>query len=125
MSYRVVPRGLPGYEDYHTVEVTYSFDDSGGVQSPGIDPRPGRPFYAVGFPRSAFLPDTEKGRRVLALLKTAFERKMTFAVGPDDVLQWNIEHRTEFAGPTDLGYLDRVTSQLSDLGVAEEEEHDV
>ena len=54
------------------LQITYAF--GGGVQS-GAHPLPGQPYYAVGFPRVAFLPDTEKGRRALKMLERAFERR--------------------------------------------------
>ena len=30
MTYKVVPKGLPGYEDYHSIQITYSFQN--GIQ---------------------------------------------------------------------------------------------
>ena len=45
MSYKVIPKGLPGYEDYHAIQITYNM--SSGVQ----DARhafPGSPYYAIG-----------------------------------------------------------------------------
>jgi len=130
MRYRIVPKGLPGHEDYHTIQVTYEY--SNGIQS-GEHPLPGQPFYAIGFPRTSFLPDTEKGRRALRLLEEAFRRRLTFTIGMDDVtgqadvLSWNpaIEHKTEFTfndgrGYPDPHYLDRLLTQLASLGVPEE-----
>ncbi len=72
MSYKVLPKGLPGHENYHSIQITYNFGS--GVQA-GAHPLPGQPYYAVGFPRVAFLPDTEKGRRALKLMEKAFERR--------------------------------------------------
>ncbi len=57
---------------FFPTQITYAF--GGGVQS-GAHPLPGQPYYAVGFPRVAFLPDTEKGRRALKMLERAFERR--------------------------------------------------
>ena len=98
---------------------------------------PGQPYFAIGFPRNAFLPDTEKGRKALKLLEKAFNRRLTFTVGMDsitgqsDVITWNknIEHKTEFGsnekgdGFPDPDYLDRVLQRLS--MTVEEQEHDV
>lgn len=139
MTYKIVPKGLPGYEDYHSIQITYNFQN--GIQ--GQDqPAPGQPFYAIGFPRIAFLPDTEKGRKVLKFLETAFNHQLTFVIaknqgphgrnGQPDLLVWNeaLEHKTDF-GPNDKenaypdpDYLDRVLLQLSHLGIIDTE-HDV
>lgn len=51
-----------------------------GIQGPE-HPNPGREFYAVGFPRVAYLPDNPKGRKVLRLLDEAWHRKLIFTVG--------------------------------------------
>ena len=136
MNYKIVPKGLPGYEDFHTIQITYNFQN--GIQGPH-HPMPGQPFFAIGFPLNSFLPDTDKGRLALRLLEIAFNRRMTFRVGRDevtgqsDVIAWNdsIEHKTEFSskenghGYPDPDYLDRLISQLAQLGISKEEEHDV
>ena len=62
MTYKIVPKGLPGFEDYHAIQITYNFQN--GIQGSN-HPLPGQPFYAIGFPKTAFLPDTEKGRSAL------------------------------------------------------------
>jgi deltex-like protein len=97
---------------------------------------PGQPYYAIGFPRNAFLPDTDKGRKALSLLEKAFNRRLTFTISKDsitgqhDLLTWNsmIEHKTEFSSTSENGfpdpdYLDRVLQQLS--MVVEEQDTDV
>ena len=61
MTYRIIAKGLPGYEDYHTIQVTYNFPDNCAVQG-SEHPNPGKPLLFVGFPKTAFLPDTEKGK---------------------------------------------------------------
>jgi deltex-like protein len=50
-----------------------------GIQSAG-HPHPGEPFLAIGFPRTAFLPDTEVGRKVLKLLEAAFKQVHKFGI---------------------------------------------
>ena len=49
--------------------------------------------------------------------------------GKADVLVWNVEHKTEFAGGEkgypDPEYLDRVGEQLRQLGIFEAEDTDV
>ena len=104
-----------------------------GIQGVG-HPQPGKPFFAIGFPRTAFLPDTEKGRRVLRLLEAAFNQRLTFTIssggtpGSADVVVWNdsIAHKTEFGtakdgrGYPDPNYLDNVIAQLSQFGLTDE-----
>ena len=60
MTYRIIAKVLPGYEDYHTIQMTYNFPDNSSMQGPE-HPNPGMPLLFVGFPKTAFLPDTEKG----------------------------------------------------------------
>ena len=55
MTYKVIPKGLPGYEDYHSIQITYNIQN--GIQGVGHQ-QPGKPFFAIGFPRTAFLPDS-------------------------------------------------------------------
>lgn len=125
MSYKVIPKGLPGFEDYHSIQITYNIQN--GLQGVG-HPQPGKPFFAIGFPRTAFLPDTEKGRRVLRLLEAAFNQRLTFTVANGGVV-WNesISHKTEFGpskdgkGYPDPNYLDNVIAQLSQFGLTDEQ----
>jgi deltex-like protein len=55
--------------------------------------------------RSAYLPDTEEGRKVLMLLKVAFDRRLLFTVGKsltrdvDEGIVWtDIHHKTKKKG---------------------------
>lgn len=107
------------------------FSIHSGIQ--GDDhPNPGREYYAVGFPRMAYLPDSPKGHKVLRLLTIAWRRKLIFTIsrsyttGCEDVVSWNIPHKTEI-GPRnsvhsypDPGYLSSVLRELEALGVIEE-----
>lgn len=72
-----------------------------------------------GTRRRAYLPDTNEGREILALLIKAFERKLTFTVGTsvttgvENVVTWaGIHHKTSLSGGAygypDQGYLERV-----------------
>lgn len=133
MTYRIVAKGLPGYEDYHTIQVTYNFPETGGIQSE-CHPSPGQPYYVIGFPKIAFLPDTEKGRRVLRLLEVAFNSRLTFVIDPSsNQLVWNgneLPHKTEFGSANnktsspssypDLHYLDNIIEKLQRLGISDE-----
>jgi len=100
MAYHIVPKGLPGFENYHSIQITYNFTN--GVQGKE-HPAPGQPFYAIGFPRTAFLPDTEKGRMVLDLLEKAFNGGFTFTVSTSGEIVWSdIPHKTEFGSEKQL-----------------------
>ena len=102
-----------------------------GIQGPE-HPHPGQTYYAVGFPRVCYLPDTEHGRRVLRLLQIAFERRLIFTIGRsvttgrEDVVTWNgIHHKTELGpsvsghGYPDVTYLDRTIAELATHGVSD------
>nr|CAD7267159.1 unnamed protein product [Timema shepardi] len=127
MTWALLNHSLPGHPGSRTIQITYNI--ASGIQGPE-HPSPGRPYYAVGFPRVCYLPDTEKGRRVLKLLSTAFERRLVFTVGRsvttgrEDVVTWNeIHHKTEAGssnsghGYPDPGYLDNCLSELAAHGV--------
>ncbi|XP_018021681.1 probable E3 ubiquitin-protein ligase DTX2 [Hyalella azteca] len=120
---------LPGYPHSKTIVVSYNFPR--GVQD-AKHPNPGRPYYLVGFPRVAYLPDTRQGRQVLSLLRKAFDRRLIFTVGTSattsqpDCVVWNgVHHKTEVTnhgghGYPDPNYLDNVTMELAALGVTED-----
>ncbi|XP_074105862.1 deltex E3 ubiquitin ligase [Cotesia typhae] len=131
MNWTTIPRPLPGFPHTNTIQITY--DIPSGIQGPE-HPNPGQAFYAVGFPRVCYIPDNELGRRVLALLKIAFERRLIFTVGRsvttgrEDVVTWNeIHHKTELGPSTsghgypDVSYLERVLYELAAQGVTDEQ----
>merc|ERR1712154_184538 len=98
MMYTRHSTSLPGYSDDGMIIIKYVFNN--GVQDE-THPNPGKPFYAKGFPRTAFLPGNRKGERVLKMLITAFQRGLTFTIGrsmsrgEDDCVTWNgIHHKT-------------------------------
>ncbi|CAG9773780.1 unnamed protein product [Ceutorhynchus assimilis] len=129
MEWGVIERSLPGYQNFRTIQIVYNIQS--GIQGPD-HPNPGREYYAVGFPRVAYIPDNPKGRKVLRLLDEAWHRKLIFTItrsnttGCEDVVSWNIPHKTEM-GPSnnsysypDPGYLTSVLRELEALGVVEE-----
>ncbi|KAH0561357.1 protein deltex [Cotesia glomerata] len=131
MNWTTIPRPLPGFPHTNTIQITY--DIPSGIQGPE-HPNPGQAFYAVGFPRVCYIPDNELGRRVLTLLKIAFERRLIFTVGRsvttgrEDVVTWNeIHHKTELGPSTsghgypDVSYLERVLYELAAQGVTDEQ----
>ncbi|KAK6967903.1 E3 ubiquitin-protein ligase DTX4-like isoform X2 [Biomphalaria glabrata] len=120
---------LAGYEDYSTICISYHM--SPGIQGPE-HPHPGQRYKARGFPRTAFLPDCNQGRKVLKLLIEAFGRRLTFTIGTStttgeqNTLTWNeIHHKTESYGNAfghgypDPKYLDNVLMELASHGVVE------
>jgi hypothetical protein len=62
MSWRKNSVNIPGYPDCGMIVIKYAMVD--GVQT-DCHPHPGKPFHAKGFPRTAFLPDNQKGNLVL------------------------------------------------------------
>ncbi|KAG5848154.1 hypothetical protein ANANG_G00095390 [Anguilla anguilla] len=136
MEYHVIPHSLPGHPDCKTIRIIYNIPP--GIQGPE-HPNPGKPFTARGFPRHCYLPDSEKGRKVLRLLLVAWDRRLVFSVGTSsttgesDTVIWNeVHHKTEFGsnltghGYPDPGHLDNVLEELRIQGITEDEslQHD-
>ncbi|KAK7161427.1 hypothetical protein R3I94_004189 [Phoxinus phoxinus] len=132
MEYHVIPHSLPGYPDCKTIRIIYNIPP--GIQG-SEHPNPRKPFTARGFPRHCYLPDNEKGRKVLRLLLVAWDRRLIFSVGTSsttgesDTVIWNeVHHKTEFGsnltghGFPDSGYLANVLEELKAQGITEDEE---
>ncbi|XP_028834263.1 E3 ubiquitin-protein ligase DTX4-like isoform X2 [Denticeps clupeoides] len=131
MEYHIIPYSLPGHPDCKTIRIIYNIPP--GIQGPE-HPNPGKPFTARGFPRHCYLPDSEKGRKVLRLLIVAWDRRLVFSVGTSsttgetDTVIWNeVHHKTEFGsnltghGYPDPGHLDNVLDELKAQGITEED----
>ncbi|XP_053390228.1 uncharacterized protein LOC128553135 isoform X2 [Mercenaria mercenaria] len=115
---------VAGFEKYKSIAITYCFND--GTQL-SVHPRPGAPYK--GIRRSAYLPDNKKGRRICAMLKIAFTRRLVFTIGTsrttgkECVITWNdIHHKTDMRPNTQFGYpdetyLQRVREELEAKGV--------
>eukprot|EP00118_Oscarella_pearsei_P028383 m.2028 g.2028 ORF g.2028 m.2028 type:complete len:750 (+) comp8184_c0_seq1:188-2437(+) len=127
MHHQIHPWSLPGYSKCGTIEITY--DIPSGLQTKE-HPNPGTPFS--GLCRRAYLPDNKEGREVHALLKKAFDARLTFTVGrsrttgKDNQVTWNdIHHKTSpHGGPQNFGYpdpayLSRVRDELKAKGIEE------
>ncbi|TNV75861.1 hypothetical protein FGO68_gene5402 [Halteria grandinella] len=127
MKWRLLPTlRCEGYPDIGVWDVFYNFWDGTlkGVKYKGTK-------------RRAYLPDCEEGKKVLALLIKAFERRITFSVGTSvttgqkNVVVWNIHHKTSLdGGPSNYGYPDeeyfkRVQEELAQRGVVIESEDEV
>ncbi|XP_063154240.1 probable E3 ubiquitin-protein ligase DTX2 isoform X1 [Candoia aspera] len=121
---------LPGHENCGSIQIAYCINK--GIQGPE-HPNPGLPYTARGFPRYCYLPDNEKGRKVLELLKVAWRRRLIFTVGTSsttgesNTVVWNeIHHKTEMTsnvsghGYPDPNYLDNVLAELAAQGVTED-----
>lgn len=118
-------QSLPGFQGTGSYIIKYSFPP--GIQ--GEDhPCPNKPYQ--GLSRSAYLPDSPEGRQVLMLLKTAFDRRLTFTVGrlgsgSMGVVFNNISHKTSMTGGLerngypDAYYLDEVKKELAGRSVTE------
>ena len=120
---------VAGFENCGVLIIKYSIDipkDSQPLQD-FTHPHPGRLYKIQGFPRSALLPDNEKGRKVLDLFITAFQRRLTFTIGKskttqeEDCVIWGeISHKTStdgLYGYPDPSYLDRTIEQLAAMGI--------
>ncbi|XP_053678979.1 protein deltex [Anopheles nili] len=123
MSWQLLPGGLPGYPQTGIYEITYNI--SSGVQGPR-HPNPGLAFFAVGFPRRCYLPNTTLGAKILYYLRVAFYRGLLFTIGRsattgiEDVVLWtSVEHKTQISMYPDPQYLERCLQQLVHLGVAD------
>ncbi|KAJ1532236.1 hypothetical protein ONE63_000853 [Megalurothrips usitatus] len=129
MDWTILHYSLPGHPGTRTIQITYNI--ASGIQG-HEHPNPGRPYYAVGFPRVCYIPDTDKGRKVLKLLRIAFERRLVFTVGRsvttgrEDVVTWNeIHHKTEPGishnghGYPDPEYLENCLEELAAHGVTD------
>ncbi|XP_049658753.1 probable E3 ubiquitin-protein ligase DTX2 isoform X4 [Accipiter gentilis] len=130
MEVSTFPQSLPGHKDCGTIQIVYHI--SRGIQGPE-HPNPGMPYTARGFPRYCYLPDNEKGRKVLELLRVAWKRRLIFTVGTSsttgesNTVVWNeIHHKTEMDtnlsghGYPDPNYLDNVLAELAAQGVTED-----
>ena len=91
---------LPGFKCSGSLVISYRFLN--GTQGPD-HPNPGKPYQ--GTSRTAYLPNNQEGKKVLKLLKKAFNQKLTFTIGrstttgKDDCVIWNdIHHKTSIYG---------------------------
>jgi deltex-like protein len=100
MTDRKERQSLPGYTDSGTIIINYNVPS--GMQS-AEHPNPGKAYH--GSPRTAYLPDNQKGNQVLNLLRRAFSARLIFTIGQssttgtDNSVIWNdIHHKTNKTG---------------------------
>ena len=103
-----------GYENCGSYKITYQVSHA----NPKLTLR-----------RVAYLPNNPEGTKVLGLLRTAWDRRLTFSVGTSmttgatDVPVWNIHHKTGRTGGVEVysypdpTYLTRVQSELKQYGI--------
>ncbi|XP_062399199.1 E3 ubiquitin-protein ligase DTX3L [Sardina pilchardus] len=116
---------LPGYERNGTIVIDYYIPN--GTQGEE-HPSPGQPYE--GASRTAYLPHSSEGRKVLGLLQRAFDQRLIFTIGRsstsgrNNVVTWNdIHHKTSrTGGPSSYGYpdpeyLSRVQEELKVKGI--------
>ena len=99
-TYSKQMRALPGYEQYSTIQIKYVIPS--GTQGKE-HPNPGQYFH--GTARTAYLPDSTEGRKVLQLLRKAFDARLIFTIrashtsGATNEVVWNdIQHKTNTYG---------------------------
>ncbi|KFB49064.1 hypothetical protein ZHAS_00017078 [Anopheles sinensis] len=122
MEWSIQPYELGGHDGEPTVVITYNFQSA--VQG-NHHPRPGKQYFAVGFPRQCFLPYDYHGRLILSYLIEAFRRRLLFTIdrstttGFEDVVQFCVDHKTRSNQFPDSSFFQRCLQQLVDLGVAD------
>ncbi|XP_070173005.1 uncharacterized protein [Littorina saxatilis] len=129
MGMKLCGLDLQGFEGYGSLMIEYSFPE--GKQNEE-DPNQDRPYPAVS--SKAYLPNTKGGRKVLTLLKIAFDRRLVFTFGysltsGEMGVIWNdIHHKTSrdsVHGYLDHNFLERMTLDLADNGVTEKDLTDI
>lgn len=112
MNVSLIGTSCEGYPNHQTYQIEYLLEHRGRH-----------------FSRVAFIPATPEGHEVLNLLKTAWDRRLIFAIGDSNtsgqqnVPVWNIHHKSrrgggaEAHGYPDPGYLTRVREELKTAGI--------
>jgi len=126
MHVNILDMALPGFEQFKTIQITFDFPS--GIQTDN-HPNPGM-YYSAEY-RTAYLPDSPEGRKVLVLIRKAWNQKILFTIGTsitrglDDCIIYNGIHfktvpfatSTEPWGWPDSTYLYRIVQELNDKGV--------
>nr|XP_015217495.1 PREDICTED: uncharacterized protein LOC107079254 [Lepisosteus oculatus]XP_015217496.1 PREDICTED: uncharacterized protein LOC107079254 [Lepisosteus oculatus]XP_015217497.1 PREDICTED: uncharacterized protein LOC107079254 [Lepisosteus oculatus]XP_015217498.1 PREDICTED: uncharacterized protein LOC107079254 [Lepisosteus oculatus]XP_015217499.1 PREDICTED: uncharacterized protein LOC107079254 [Lepisosteus oculatus] len=122
MTYTELSTSLSGHPRDMTLKITYIIPD--GIQGEG-HPNPGSPFSGGAF--DAYLPLNPKGKKLLSLLKKAFEQGLTFTIRAgktEDRVMWGrIPHKTKMEGGKsgngypDATYLSNVLDVLKSFGI--------
>jgi len=107
-----------GYNKNNTLIIQYNFPNGKNYK---------------GTSRTAYLPDNQEGREILALFRTAFERKLLFTIGTSvttglsNQTIWNGVHQKtnlcdgpQYFGYPDPTYFNRVRQELAAKGIIKE-----
>ena len=124
MTIKSKPKPCPGFSTSTTC-ITITYDIPSGTQNACHD-NPGCEYK--GTKRKAFIPNNQEGRQLLARLKYAFMRGLTFTVGQSmttgqkNVVTWtSIPHKTSLKGGLhgfpDSNYISNCNSSLDALNV--------
>ncbi len=112
MTILIVSTPCQGYESYQSIKIQYD------IQS-----------QAYQLHRVAYLPNSDEGNELLKLLRIAWDRRICFTIGTsvtdgrEDVLVWNIHHKTALNGGVqshgfpDETYMERCRSELKAFGI--------
>lgn len=112
MTASIVPTPCEGYEGYNSIRIHYNIEGSG---------------YQLK--RAAFLPNNDEGNELFKLLQIAWDRRICFTIGTSattgqqNVLVWNIHHKTapnggvESHGFPDETYMQRCKLELKTFGI--------
>lgn len=122
---------IPGFEQNSQGMIIVTYDFTGGIQGPE-HPNPGQHYFATSFPRITYFPDNEQGRKIVEMIKIAFQRRLVFTVGrsvttgEDNVITWNeIHHKTSIESGTygypDSNYLHNTERELKAFGITEKD----
>ncbi|XP_059812500.1 uncharacterized protein si:busm1-163l24.3 [Hypanus sabinus] len=123
MKFSILNISLDGFQRAMTIQITYDIPD--GIQGES-DPNPGEPFKGGEF--RAYLPESPEGKKVLGLLKEAFNKGLIFKVAANPPrpahVTWNaIPHKTAITGGRqkngypDPYYMKKVLAALAEHGL--------
>ncbi|KAA8591105.1 hypothetical protein FQN60_002048 [Etheostoma spectabile] len=116
-----------GTQPEGTMTVTRRWQSLPGFELCGSNNTVSQEGYKGSTSRTALLPASEEGEKVLKLLRKAFDRRLTFTIGRsvtpglNNVITWNdIHHKTnmDVLGYPDPEYLFRVQDELRLTGVS-------
>lgn len=129
MAERLVSTHCAGYEGCDTIMITYTVNTPIDLSAHPDVPSHSRAGRYKTERRIAFLPNNKEGQKILHLLRCAWNRRLIFTIdtshttGLENVLVWNIHHKTWQKGgvachgyPDDT-YLDRVRAELKSFGI--------
>lgn len=112
MTTTIIQTPCQGYEDYQSISIHYVINNAN---------------YKLN--RIAYLPNNAEGKELLELLRIAWDRRICFTIGTsvtngqENVLVWNIHHKTaqnggiQSHGFPDETFIERCKSELEAFGI--------